>query len=103
MTELNTHSSKEKRYLSIRSTVEVLFVIGLILEFMFRRDILPIEYRAYALAPFIINIILICVGAKYLHDIRDSDGHKKRVSNIALKIFLNLAFITLMLFSLNKV
>lgn len=103
MKEVKTHNPIEKRYLAIRGTVEVLFVMGLIIELLFRRDILPIEYRVYALTPFIINMILIFIGVKYLYDLRTHEGHLKRVTNIIIKILINLVFITLVLFTLNKI
>ncbi len=103
MTEPKTHNSTEKRYLSIRGSVEVLFVMGLIIELMFRRDILPIEYRLYALTPFIINMILIVIGVKYLYDLRTNEGHLKRVTNIIIKILINLIFISLVLITLNMI
>lgn len=91
----------KKKYLSIRSTVEVLFVVGFIIEFFFRQDIFPIEYRVYSLTPFVINLILMSFAVKYLYNLRGQEGHSKRVSNSLLKILINVVFIVTVIYTLN--
>ncbi len=93
----------QKKYHSIRSTVEVLFIAGFIIDFLFRRDVLPIEYRGLGLSIFITNLILIAVAIGYIRNLKELEGHKKRVTNTIVKALLNVVFIVAIIFTLGKI
>ena len=49
---------------SLSNTINVMFVIGYIIDFSFRKEVLPQSLDLFALAPFVINIVLIIYSIK---------------------------------------
>lgn len=101
MIDIDLSNSDYKRFYSNRSTVEVLFLSGFIIEFLFRRDIFPIEFRVLALIPFVINLILLAYMVKDIRNLKEKEGHSKRVFNTILKLFMNVVFIVAISYSLD--
>ena len=92
----------EKRYYLISRITEVILVVGFVIDFCYRRNILAFEHREYALIPFAINIVLLLIATKYTYYLKESDGHFKRAVNVVIKLLLNMTVIALIIFIPDK-
>ncbi len=91
----------EKKHHLISRITEGILVVGFIIDFCFRRNILTFEHR-YALIPFALNIVLLLIASKYTYDLKESNGHFKRTMNIVIKSLLNLTFMALIIWIPDK-
>jgi len=92
----------EKRYHFISRSSEVILIVGFIVDFCMRREIFSIEQREYTLIPFVINIILLLIAAKYTYDLKESQDHFKRVINVGVKLLLNATLMLLIIWVPDK-
>ncbi|HLS11038.1 MAG TPA: hypothetical protein VK050_02650 [Flavobacteriaceae bacterium] len=87
------------RFNSINDVVNVLFVIGYIIDFCFRKEIFNEELKIVSLIPFIINIALIAYLSIVIFRIKQGNNkfYKEKIGTI-FKFILNIVFIFLIVY-----
>lgn len=90
--------SSTNRFKSINDIVNVLFVIGYTVDFLFRKSILDASFKSFALLPFIVNIPLILYLIYLIFSIKEENNkmYKEKFS-IIFKLIFNIIFILLII------
>ena len=87
------------RFKSINDIVNVLFVVGYIVDFLFRKSILDASFNLFALAPFIVNIPLIIYLIYLIFSIQDENDRKNKDKvSVIFKLIFNIIFILLIIY-----
>lgn len=85
------------RFRSVNDVVNVLFIIGYIIDFCFRKTVFQEQFKIISLIPFLINLALITYLSIIIFKIKKDDSkklYKEKVGTI-LKFILNIIFILL--------
>jgi len=89
--------ANQNRAKSLSNTINVMFVIGYIIDFCFRKEVLPQSLDMLALAPFIINIGLIAYSIILVVPLKKDAEKNKRTAQLIIQSVLNVAFITMII------
>lgn len=87
------------RFRSINDIVNVLFVVGYIVDFLFRKSILNVSFKLFALVPFLVNIPLIIYLIYLIFSMSEENNkiYKHKIS-IIFKLIFNIIFILLIIY-----
>ena len=87
------------RYKSVNDIVNVLFVIGYIIDFCFRRSVIDLSFKFISFIPFVVNIVLISYLVYIIYKVRDENNKlvKETVGTI-FKFIFNLIFILMIIY-----
>lgn len=87
------------KFKSINDIVNVFFIVGYIIDFLFRKSILDASFKLFALVPFLINIPLLIYLNYLIFKISGENDkmYKDKISTIS-KLIFNIIFILLIIY-----
>src|SRR5690625_5303793 len=87
------------RFKSINDIVNVLFVVGYIVDFLFRKSILDASFNLFVLSLFIVNILLIIYLNYIIFRIQDKNDRKNKDKvSVIFKLIFNIIFFLLIIY-----
>lgn len=97
MNNNKTINSLETNYKRLSGTINVLFILGYIIDFCIRRGFFSEELTFLSILPFTTNIILALIAFAVIKDLGGYRNIKKQIASLTIRVLMNLAFIMIIL------